>query len=84
VLAVEVKLKGTPDDDDVRHLNWLSKQLGDEVIDRVILTTGKVAYRRKDGVAVIPGALLGPEVSNLVRRAARGKILRSMKKKGHS
>jgi hypothetical protein len=60
VLAIEVKLKATPDDGDVRHLNWLSRQLGDEVIDRLVITTGKVAYRRKDGVAVVPGALLGP------------------------
>jgi len=26
----------------------------------VVLTTGKHAYRRQDGVAVVPVALLGP------------------------
>jgi hypothetical protein len=29
------------------------------VIDAAVLTTGKAAYRRTDGVAVIPLALLG-------------------------
>jgi predicted AAA+ superfamily ATPase len=60
VLAIEVKLTAVPDDKDVRHLNWLAGELGDEVIDRVIITTGKDAYRRPDGVAVVPAALLGP------------------------
>jgi hypothetical protein len=60
VLAIEVKLTATPDDKDVRHLNWLAEQIGDDLIERVIVTTGKAAYRRRDGVVVIPGALLGP------------------------
>ena len=30
------------------------------VLDRVIVTTGPEAYRRKDGIAVVPLALLGP------------------------
>ncbi|MGO1590556.1 MAG: hypothetical protein ACTHW1_06555 [Ancrocorticia sp.] len=45
---------------DVRHLNWLRDHLGEQIIDRVIVTTGRTAYRRKDGVAVVPFALLGP------------------------
>ena len=32
----------------------------DELLDRAIITTGSSAYRRRDGVAVIPAALLGP------------------------
>jgi len=28
--------------------------------DRLVITTGPVAYRRPDGVAVVPLALLGP------------------------
>lgn len=60
VLAVEVKLSATVDDDDVRHLNWLANNDPDGVIDRAVITTGPRAYRRKDGVAVIPLALLGP------------------------
>jgi hypothetical protein len=60
VLPIEVKLTSVPGDEDVAHLNWLSAQLGEEVIDRMIITTGKEAYRRTDGVAVVPAALLGP------------------------
>lgn len=60
ILAIEVKLKAVPDDGDVAHLNWLANRLGDRVIDRVIVTTGRAAYRRPDGVAVVPAALLGP------------------------
>ena len=59
-LAFEVKLTATPSDTDVRHLNWLANRLGDDLIDRVVLTTGRQAYRRPDGVAVVPLALLGP------------------------
>ena len=59
VLAIEVKLAGAVDDSDVTHLRWLSQQLGDRVVDTVVLTTGPFAYRRRDGVAVIPLGMLG-------------------------
>jgi predicted AAA+ superfamily ATPase len=60
VLAIEVKLGGTVDDTDVRHLRWLSGALGGELLDAVVVTTGREAYRRPDGIAVVPAALLGP------------------------
>ena len=60
VVAIEVKLSETVSDKDVRHLNWLHDQLGDRLADRVLITTGEYAYRRQDGVAVVPLALLGP------------------------
>lgn len=60
VLAIEVKLGGTVDDTDVKHLLWLKRELEDDLIDMAVLTTGPQAYRRPDGVAVIPLALLGP------------------------
>ena len=60
MVALEVKLSATVTDGDVRHLNWLHGQLGDRLADRVVLTTGAHAYRRPDGVAVVPLALLGP------------------------
>ncbi len=60
ILPVEVKLGGTVDDADVRHLLWLRRELGEDVIDAIIVTTGPRAYRRQDGVAVVPLALLGP------------------------
>ena len=60
VVAVEVKLSATVDDADVRHLHWLASVLQDDLLDMVVLTTGPTAYRRRDGVAVVPLALLGP------------------------
>jgi predicted AAA+ superfamily ATPase len=59
VIAVEVKLRATVNDDDVRHLHWLRDQLGSDVLDAAVITTGTEAYRRADGIAVIPAALLG-------------------------
>jgi predicted AAA+ superfamily ATPase len=60
IVAIEVKLTRTPVDADVRHLRWLSDQLGDALLDAVLVTTGPTAYRRRDGIAVVPAALLGP------------------------
>lgn len=60
VLAVEVKLGGTLSGHDLRHLAWLAGKYGERVIDRIVINTGPVAYRRPDGVAVVPLALLGP------------------------
>lgn len=60
VLAIEAKLGKVPADDAVRHLRWLGETIGDELLDAVVITSGDVAYRRKDGIAVIPAALLGP------------------------
>lgn len=60
VVAIEVKLSATVTDHDVRHLNWLHEQLGSRLRDRVVVTTGEFAYRRPDGVAIVPLALLGP------------------------
>lgn len=60
VVAIETKLAATVGDHDVRHLTWLRERLGDRLADAAIVTTGRDAYRRRDGVAVIPAALLGP------------------------
>ncbi|WP_200828596.1 hypothetical protein [Mycobacterium sp. 3519A] len=46
-------------DADVRHLHWLRNQLSDDTVDLLVITTGSNAYRRRDGIAVIPLALLG-------------------------
>ena len=59
VLGIEVKLATAPTDADVRHLLWLRKHMPDDVADLVVVTTGRRAYRRPDGIAVVPLALLG-------------------------
>ncbi|RRD03327.1 ATP-binding protein [Arachnia propionica] len=59
IVAVEVKLTGAVGDDDVRHLTWLQSKLGTALTDAIIVTTGQHAYRRPDGIGVVPLALLG-------------------------
>ena len=59
ILGIEVKLAASVGDTDVRHLLWLREQRPNDVVDLMILTTGSHAYRRQDGVAVVPLALLG-------------------------
>src|SRR5665647_3150924 len=58
-VGVEVKVSSTVKPDDVRHLHWLKAQMGDQLTDMVLVNTGRYAYRRPDGVAVVPLALLG-------------------------
>lgn len=60
VLALEVKLSRRIDDRDASDLLWLKNLLGPRWIGGAVLNTGPVAYRRPDGIAVIPLALLGP------------------------
>ncbi len=60
VIAIEVKLRPTATDHDVTHLHWLRDQLGPDLLDAIVITTGTEAYRRADGIAVVPAALLGP------------------------
>jgi predicted AAA+ superfamily ATPase len=61
VVAMEVKLRPVPNDRDVAHLRWLREQIGDDLLDAVVVTTGREAYRRpEDGIAVVPAALLRP------------------------
>ena len=60
IVGIEVKLAASIDDRDVRHLHWLAEHHGPRVKDLTILTTGPHAYRRPDGIAVVPLGLLGP------------------------
>ncbi|WP_166789489.1 DUF4143 domain-containing protein [Cryobacterium sp. TMS1-20-1] len=57
-VGIEVKLKSAITDQDVRHLLWLKESLPDQIVDLVVINAGTHAYRRQDGVAVIPLALL--------------------------
>ena len=60
VLAIEVKLSSAVNPHDAKHLNWLEDQIGDRLIDKVIINTGPYAHRLPDGTAVVPLSLLGP------------------------
>jgi len=59
VVAFEVKLGRTVGEGDVKNLLWLREQIGDDLLDAAVINTGPQAYRRNDGIAVIPAALLG-------------------------
>jgi uncharacterized protein len=59
VVAIEVKLARTVVEEHVRHLLWLRARMGEDLLDAVVVTTGPEAYRRRDGIAVVPAALLG-------------------------
>lgn len=60
IVALEVKLSATVDGDDVAHLRWLRDQMKGDLRAAVVVTTGPHAYRRPDGIYVVPLALLGP------------------------
>lgn len=60
VLAIEVKLATTVRDRDTTHLHWLSQHLGANLLDAIIVNTGPNAYRRTDGIGVLPLGLLAP------------------------
>ena len=60
VVAIEVKLSAAISADDVKNLLWLREQIGNDLLDSVVVNTGPSAYRREDGIAVVPAALLGP------------------------
>jgi predicted AAA+ superfamily ATPase len=57
VLAIEVKLSSTPDPSDCKHLKWLKSEIGEQLIDSVVIYAGKFAFRN-DGIAYVPLALL--------------------------
>ena len=59
VVAFEVKTPTAVRPHDVRNLVCLKQQEPDLVLDCVVLTMGEAAYRRKDGIIVVPLALLG-------------------------
>ena len=59
VIACEVKFSPTVDAADGRHLRWFIKKVGQDCCDAMIISTGSAAYRRSDGIAVVPASLLG-------------------------
>ena len=59
-LSVGPALAATVVDRDVRALCRLRGRIGPQLLDAVIVTTGADAYRRRDGIAVVPASLLGP------------------------
>ena len=40
IIAIEVKLGGVPREGELGHLRWLAGELGDDLLDAVVITTG--------------------------------------------
>lgn len=59
VVAIEVKVSPDVRDDDVRHLAWLRNVLGTRFAAGIVVHAGTAAYRRADGIYVLPLAALG-------------------------
>ena len=59
VIACEVKFSPTVGVSDGKHLRWFIERVGADCWDAMIITTGGIAYRRNDGIAVVPASLLG-------------------------
>lgn len=59
-VGIEVKLAAAVGESDGKHLRWLRDKVGPRFVDGVLVTTGPTAYRRSDGLGVVPLALLGP------------------------
>jgi len=60
IVAIEVKLARSVEDHHLGQLKWLAERVGDDLLDSLVITTGEQAYRRSDGIGVIPASLLGP------------------------
>lgn len=58
-VAMEIKLATAPTMADAKHLLWLRRELGEELVAAVVVHAGPYAYEQ-DGVAFVPLALLGP------------------------
>lgn len=59
IIGMEIKLAQQISDHDVKHLLWLREKLGSACQGLYVVYAGQVAYRRTDGVVVLPLSLLG-------------------------
>jgi hypothetical protein len=57
---LDLLVSGLPAPRSAKQLNWLESEIGETLIDKVVVTAGESAYRMPDGTAVVPLALLGP------------------------
>ncbi|MCL2423066.1 MAG: DUF4143 domain-containing protein [Micrococcales bacterium] len=60
VVGIEVKASEQAGSDAVDHLHWLGRTFTDVQVAKVVVTAGREAYTRDDGVHIVPAALLGP------------------------
>lgn len=58
LIACEVKFSPFAAQSDGNHIKWFIDKVGADCRDAIIINAGAAAYRRSDGIAVIPAALL--------------------------
>jgi predicted AAA+ superfamily ATPase len=58
IAAIEVKIAQTISGAELRHLQWLENNFTEYRVVKMVINTGPSAYTRKDGVHIIPLALL--------------------------
>lgn len=57
----ECKLGGVTANHEIRHLTWLAREIGEDHLDAIVVTAGRDAHRRADGVGVVPPLSSEPE-----------------------
>jgi predicted AAA+ superfamily ATPase len=60
IIAIEVKIAPTITGAELRHLYWLENQFTEYHVIKMVINSGPNAYTRKDGIHIVPLALLGP------------------------
>jgi predicted AAA+ superfamily ATPase len=60
IIAIEVKIAPTITGAELRHLHWLENQFTEYHVIKMVINSGPNAYTRKDGIHIVPLALLGP------------------------
>jgi uncharacterized protein len=58
IVAIEVKATSTPGPDDTKHLRWLRREMGDDLVAAVLLHTGPTSIEFDEGVIALPIATL--------------------------
>lgn len=60
IIAIEVKSASSVTDHDVQHLNWFQETISSEFeVIKLVVYMGEYAFTRKDGVHIVPAAMLG-------------------------
>lgn len=61
IVALEAKFSTSVNEDDVKHLNWLERNIKDQKVIKAVLYTGEYLTRREsDGTLLIPAVCLSP------------------------
>lgn len=69
LVAIEVKATSTPGPDDARHLRWLKRELGSQVVAAIVLHSGPNTFEMGDGIVACPISCLWASES-IIRRPA--------------